>query len=32
VPLPRNIVTEIENVWATQIKDPNGKPIFSVAH
>ena len=32
VPLPKNVVTEIENVWATQIKDSNGKPIFSVAH
>jgi phosphate transport system substrate-binding protein len=32
VPLPNNVVTEIENVWATQIKDSNGKPIFSVIH
>jgi phosphate transport system substrate-binding protein len=32
VPLPKNVVTEIENVWATQIKDSNGRPIFSMAH
>jgi phosphate transport system substrate-binding protein len=31
VPLPKNVVTEIEKVWATQIKDASGKAIFAVA-
>jgi phosphate transport system substrate-binding protein len=31
VPLPNNLVTEIEKVWTTQIKDASGKPLFAVA-
>jgi phosphate transport system substrate-binding protein len=31
VPLPKNVVTEIENVWASQIKDASGNPLFVVA-
>jgi hypothetical protein len=26
------VVAEIEKVWATQIKDASGKPIFVEAH
>ena len=32
VPLPKNVVSEIEKVWSTEIKDANGKPIYAVAH
>jgi phosphate transport system substrate-binding protein len=32
VPLPKSVVAEIEKVWATQIKDASGKPIFVEAH
>ena len=31
VPLPKNVVSEIEKVWATEIKDANGKPIYAMA-
>jgi phosphate transport system substrate-binding protein len=29
VPLPSPVVAQIENTWATEIKGPNGKPIFT---
>jgi phosphate transport system substrate-binding protein len=32
VPLPKNVVTEIEQVWSDEIKDASGKPIFAMAH
>ncbi len=32
VPLPKNVVTEIERVWSDEIKDGSGKPIFAMAH
>ena len=32
VPLPKDLVMEIEKVWASEIKDVNGKPLFAVAH
>jgi phosphate transport system substrate-binding protein len=32
VPLPKNVVAEIEKVWATEIKDASGKPIYAMAH
>jgi phosphate transport system substrate-binding protein len=28
VPMPKKIVGEIEKVWASEIKDPNGKPLY----
>jgi phosphate transport system substrate-binding protein len=28
VPMPANVIKDIRNMWATEIKDPNGKPIF----
>jgi phosphate transport system substrate-binding protein len=31
VPMPANVVTEIQKVWATQIKDAGGKPLFTAA-
>jgi hypothetical protein len=27
VPMPKKIVSEIEEVWAKEIKDSNGKPL-----
>jgi phosphate transport system substrate-binding protein len=32
VPIPANLVAEIEKVWAAEIKDKTGKPLFSAAH
>jgi phosphate transport system substrate-binding protein len=32
VPLPKDVVAEIEKVWATEIKDASGKPLYAVAH
>jgi phosphate transport system substrate-binding protein len=32
IPMPKNAVTEIEKVWASEIKDASGKPIFGMAH
>jgi phosphate transport system substrate-binding protein len=29
VPMPANVVRDIENMWATEIKDANGKPIYT---
>ena len=31
VPLPKNLVMEIEKVWATEITDASGKPLYAVA-
>ena len=28
VPMPKTVVKEIEKVWASQIKDTSGKPLF----
>ena len=30
VPMPANVVTDIEKSWATDIKDASGKPIFAM--
>jgi phosphate transport system substrate-binding protein len=32
VPLPGKVVTAIQKVWANDIKDANGKPIFTTSH
>jgi phosphate transport system substrate-binding protein len=32
VPMPTNVVSAIEHVWATQVKDASGKPIYLAAH
>ena len=32
VPMPASVVGTIENVWAKEIKDPSGKPLFTVTH
>jgi phosphate transport system substrate-binding protein len=31
VPLPRNVAAEIEKVWASEIKDASGKPLYVLA-
>jgi phosphate transport system substrate-binding protein len=31
VPMPKNVAAEIERVWATEIKDASGKPLYAVA-
>jgi phosphate transport system substrate-binding protein len=31
VPLPRNLVADIEKVWASTTKDASGKPLYSLA-
>ena len=28
VPMPKTVVKEIEKVWASQIKDTGGKPLY----
>lgn len=32
VPMPANVVTAIRRVWATQIKDATGKPLYAVSN
>lgn len=32
VPMPEKVVTAIQKVWATEIKDASGKPLFSVTN
>jgi phosphate transport system substrate-binding protein len=32
VPMPANVVTDIEKSWTTDIKDANGKPVFAVTN
>jgi len=32
VPMPQSAISEVEKVWATEVKDAGGKPLFSVAH
>ena len=32
VPMPDNVVTAIQKVWAAQIKDASGKPLFTASH
>jgi hypothetical protein len=31
VQLPKNLVADIEKVWASTIKDANGTPLYSLA-
>jgi phosphate transport system substrate-binding protein len=32
VPMPDKVVTAIQKVWATEIKDAGGKPLFSATN
>jgi phosphate transport system substrate-binding protein len=31
VPMPANVVGAVQKVWATQIKDPAGKPVYAIS-
>jgi hypothetical protein len=30
--MPSSVTTSVEKVWAAQIKDAAGKPLYSVTH
>ena len=32
VPMPANVVADIQKMWASDIKDANGKPLFALTH
>ena len=32
VPMPKKVVADVEKVWAGEIKDSSGKPLFNAAH
>ena len=32
VPMPKRVVGDIEKIWADEIKDTSGKPLFTAAH
>src|SRR5690349_12089537 len=32
VPMPAAVVTDVEKMWASEIKDGSGKPLYSVTH
>jgi phosphate transport system substrate-binding protein len=32
IPMPANVVTAIKKVWATEVKDANGKPIYALSN
>jgi phosphate transport system substrate-binding protein len=32
VPMPQSVVNEIQKVWATEIKDASGKPLFTASN
>ena len=29
VPMPKKVVADIERVWASEIKDSSGKPLYT---
>jgi phosphate transport system substrate-binding protein len=32
VPMPNNVVTDVQKMWASDIKDGSGKPLFAMTH
>ena len=32
VPMPANVVSDIQKMWAAEVKDDSGKPLFSLTH
>jgi phosphate transport system substrate-binding protein len=32
IPMPANVVKDIQTTWANEIKDANGKPLFTASH
>jgi hypothetical protein len=31
VPMPGNVVGAVQSLWASQIKDPAGKPVYAIS-
>ena len=31
VPMPGKVVGAVQNLWAAQIKDPSGKPVYAIS-
>ena len=31
VPMPVKVVGAVQNLWAAQIKDPSGKPVYAIS-
>ena len=32
VPMPKNVISDVQKMWAAEIKDTNGKPIFAASN
>jgi phosphate transport system substrate-binding protein len=32
VPMPDKVVTDVQKMWSSEIKDSSGKPLYSVTH
>jgi phosphate transport system substrate-binding protein len=32
IPMPANVVTAIKKVWASEVKDANGKPVYALSN
>jgi phosphate transport system substrate-binding protein len=32
VPMPANVVADVEKTWSADIKDATGKPLYAMAH
>jgi phosphate transport system substrate-binding protein len=32
VPMPANVISAVEKVWGEQVKDANGKPVWTMSH
>jgi phosphate transport system substrate-binding protein len=32
VPMPANVVTDVQKMWAAEVKDDSGKPLFTLTH
>ena len=32
VPMPNNVVTDVQKMWASEVKDSSGKPLYAVTH
>jgi phosphate transport system substrate-binding protein len=32
VPMPANVVADIQKMWMSEIKDGSGKPVFALTH
>jgi len=32
VPMPDNVVADVQKMWAAEIKDGSGKPLFALTH